>query len=112
MSISTVTSKGQITLPLDVRRALGLDAGDKVDFVAVEDGFKLVALRRDVRALKGRFAGRVTEAVTIEQMDDLAERGACGFADAVIVAAALKAGCTTIMSFDRGAVRAGMSLLD
>ena len=70
MSTSTVTSKGQITLPRDVRQVLGLSAGDKVDFVEVEGGFKLVPLRKDVRALKGRFAGRVKRPVTLEEMDD------------------------------------------
>jgi antitoxin PrlF len=70
VATSTVTSKGQITLPRDVRQALGLNAGDKVDFVAVEGGFKLVPLRQDIRALKGRFAGRVDRAVTLEEMDD------------------------------------------
>jgi len=35
-----------------------------------EGGFKLVPLHRDVRALKGRFAGRVTQTVTLEQMDE------------------------------------------
>jgi AbrB family looped-hinge helix DNA binding protein len=70
MPTSTVTSKGQITLPRDIRRALGLDAGDKVDFVKVEGGFKLVPLRKDIRALKGRFAGRSKRPVTIEEMDD------------------------------------------
>jgi len=70
MPTSTITSKGQITLPRDVRQALGLDAGDKVDFVEVEGGFKLVPLRKDVRALKGRFAGRVKRPVTIKEMDD------------------------------------------
>jgi AbrB family looped-hinge helix DNA binding protein len=70
MPTSTVTSKGQITLPRDIRRALGLDAGDKVDFVKVEGGFKLVPLRKDIRALKGRFAGRAKRPVTIEEMDD------------------------------------------
>jgi antitoxin PrlF len=70
MPTSTLTSKGQITLPKDVRQALGLDAGDKVDFVEVEGGFKLVPLRKDVRALKGRFAGRVERPVTLEEMDD------------------------------------------
>jgi len=38
--------------------------------VEVEGGFKLVPLRKDVRALKGRFAGRVKRPVTIEEMDD------------------------------------------
>ena len=47
-----------------------LNAGDKVDFVEVEGGFKLVPLRKDVRALKGRFAGRVKRPVTLEEMDD------------------------------------------
>ncbi len=70
MPTSTVTSKGQITLPRDVRRALALDAGDKVDFVAVEGGYKLVPLRRDVRAVKGRFAGRVKRPVTLAEMDE------------------------------------------
>ena len=67
---STVTTKGQITLPRDVRKALALDAGDKVDFVAVEGGFKLVPLRKDVRAVKGRFARRVARPVTINEMDE------------------------------------------
>ena len=70
MSTSTVTSKGQITLPRDVRQALGLDVGDKVDFVEVEGGFILVPLRKDVRGLKGKFAGRVKRPVTIQEMDD------------------------------------------
>jgi hypothetical protein len=47
-----------------------LGAGDKVDFVAVEGGFKLVPLRKDVRAVKGRFAGRVDRPVTIDEMEE------------------------------------------
>jgi antitoxin PrlF len=70
MSTSTLTSKGQITLPRDVRQALGLGVGDKVDFVEVEGGFKIVPLRKDVRGLKGRFAGRVKRPVSIQEMDD------------------------------------------
>ena len=70
MSTSTVTTKGQITLPRDVRKALALGAGDKVDFVAVEGGFKLVPLRKDVCAVKGRFAGRVDRPVTIDEMEE------------------------------------------
>ncbi|MEX2480582.1 MAG: AbrB/MazE/SpoVT family DNA-binding domain-containing protein [Gammaproteobacteria bacterium] len=76
MSTSTVTSKGQITLPRDVRQALGLGAGDKVDFVAVAGGFKLVPLRKDIRALKGKFAGRVKRPVTTREMEDAIARAA------------------------------------
>ena len=71
---STLTSKGQITLPREVRAALGLAVGDRVDFVAVEDGFKLVPLRADVRHLKGRLAGRGTESISVEQMDEAIKR--------------------------------------
>lgn len=70
MSTSKITSKGQITLPRDVRQALGLAVGDKVDFVEVEGGFKIVPLRKEVRGLKGKFAGRVKRPVTIQEMDD------------------------------------------
>ncbi len=78
MSTSTVTSKGQITLPRDVRKALSLSAGDKVDFVEVDGGFKLVPLRIDVRILKGRFAGRVDRPVTLGEMEDaIAKSAAC-----------------------------------
>jgi antitoxin PrlF len=69
MPAATLTSKGQITIPLAVRTALGLHTGTKVDFVRVGDGFKVVPLRNDARSLKGRFAGRASKPVTVEAMD-------------------------------------------
>jgi antitoxin PrlF len=36
-SSSTISSKGQVTVPLDVRNRLGLKPGDRVEFV-VENG--------------------------------------------------------------------------
>jgi antitoxin PrlF len=70
MPTATLTSKGQITLPQAVRRALGLEAGDKVDFVPEPGGgYRVLALRRDVRELRGMFAGRVARPVTVEEMD-------------------------------------------
>lgn len=38
MSTATVTSKGQITIPLSVRQRLGVDTGDRVEFVELDDG--------------------------------------------------------------------------
>ena len=69
MPSATLTSKGQLTVPVAVRQALGLQAGSKVDFVPVTGGFKVVALHADVTSLKGRFAGRVKKAVSLEAMD-------------------------------------------
>ena len=76
MSTATLTSKGQITLPVEVRRALNLTPGDKIDFVATEDGFKLVVRDREIRSLRGRFEGRVSEPVTLEQMEEAIARAA------------------------------------
>ena len=38
MSTSTLTSKGQTTIPKDVRRHLGLKPGDKIRFLVEDDG--------------------------------------------------------------------------
>lgn len=35
----TVTSKGQVRIPQDVRETLGVRAGDEVTFVETEDGY-------------------------------------------------------------------------
>lgn len=42
----------------------------------------------------------------------LSRKNSCGFADAIIAASALNAGCDKVISFDRGAVHAGMSLVE
>lgn len=69
MPIATLTSKGRITLPMSVRKSLGLRPGSKVDFIAEDDGFKVVALNPHVSTLKGRFAGRVAKPVSLDAMD-------------------------------------------
>jgi AbrB family looped-hinge helix DNA binding protein len=53
-----MTSKGQVTIPVQVRNALGLDAGDRIEFVEVKKGqFATVAATCSVRELKGLFRG-------------------------------------------------------
>ena len=70
MAVATLTSKGQITIPARVRTALGLDAGDRVEFVEVARGqFTLVAATRSVRELKGLFQDRRRKPVSIEEMN-------------------------------------------
>lgn len=70
MAASTVTSKGQITIPVQVRTALGLDAGDRVEFVELKKGqFAIIPATRSVRELKGLFYKKRRRPVTIEQMD-------------------------------------------
>jgi AbrB family looped-hinge helix DNA binding protein len=69
VSTATLTTKGQITIPVDVRRALNVEAGDRVEFVQIEPGrFEVIAATRSVRELKGRF-GKPQCAVSIEEMN-------------------------------------------
>lgn len=76
MSAATLTSKGQITIPADVRRALNVAAGDRLEFVQVEPGrFEVIAATHSVAELKGRF-GKPRRTVTIEEMNAaIAARG-------------------------------------
>jgi antitoxin PrlF len=48
---STISSKGQITVPQEVRKRLGLETGDRVEFV-VEEGRTVV---RPVRSAENPF---------------------------------------------------------
>lgn len=69
MAIGTITSKGQITIPKDVRDDLGLEAGARVAFIRNRDGYyELHRERRPVSDLGGslRFTG---PAKSIEEMD-------------------------------------------
>jgi AbrB family looped-hinge helix DNA binding protein len=54
MSISTplqatLTSKGQITIPIEIRRMLGLSTGERVTFTQLSDGS--VVMRAKTRSL-------------------------------------------------------------
>ncbi len=81
MPAATVTSKGQITIPAEVRRSLGLKAGSRVDFVRVDDGvYEFVPAVDSVTSLKGLINAPGTP-VTLEEMDD-------AIADGVVESAA------------------------
>ena len=76
MTTATITSKGQVTIPKDVRSRLGIVTGDRVEFVEIQDGiFQIVAATQDVQALKG-IVPKPKKPVTIDEMNQaIAERG-------------------------------------
>ena len=79
MSTATLTSKGQVTVPVSVRQAMKLDTGDRVEFIAVAPGrYEFVAATLPVTALKGIFGiGTATKPVSVEQMNAaITSRGA------------------------------------
>jgi len=56
------TSKGQITIPASVRRALHVAAGDRLEFVEIETGrFEVVAVTRSVTGAQGHLRFRRQE---------------------------------------------------
>lgn len=73
---ATVSSKGQVVVPSDVRKRLGLVQGSVLRFVLEADGVRLLGAAGDVRRLKGRLA-KPARAVTLDDMDRaVAERRA------------------------------------
>ena len=69
LAAATLTSKGQITIPVEVRNALGLDTGDRVEFIELEKGkFAIVAATVPVRALKG-LIHKPAKPVSIREMN-------------------------------------------
>jgi antitoxin PrlF len=77
MATATLTSKGQITIPAEVREALRVDAGDRVEFVPIGPGrYEFIAATQPVTALKGMF-GKPRKTVSIKDMNAvIARRGA------------------------------------
>ncbi len=60
--ISTITTKGQITIPVAIRKAYGLHPNDRVDFVA--DGDRIILF--PVKTLRD-FRGSVTGSGNFDQ---------------------------------------------
>lgn len=58
MSETTLTSKGQVTIPADIRKAMGLVAGERLVFTQLEDGTTVMrAKTRSILELKGLLKG-------------------------------------------------------
>lgn len=71
--ISTVSSKGQVTIPAEVRKHLGINEGDKVSFVIEDEGSVKVEAPRyhNVASLRGA-AGRLEKPLSWEEMLEVA----------------------------------------
>ena len=68
MSHWTVTAKGQMTIPKDIRLASGLRAGDRVHYTVLQDG--TIILRVKNRGIRGlAVKPRHTRGVPVDQMN-------------------------------------------
>jgi len=78
MASAAITSKGQITIPIEIRKKLGLKPGDRVRFVEGENGeFILKPKTGSLMDLKGMFKWS-GKPVTIEEMNETIGKGWAG----------------------------------
>ena len=71
MELAKVTSKGQITIPLAIRKQLGVREGDKILFV--EENGKIVLMNASLHALQTvqkAFSG-VADEIGVHNEDDV-----------------------------------------
>ncbi|WP_182377794.1 AbrB/MazE/SpoVT family DNA-binding domain-containing protein [Nocardioides sp. WS12] len=77
MSQATMTSKGQITVPKEIRDDLRLVAGSKVMFVRLGPGnYRMVARTGKIQDLFGILHRPGQRALTIEEINDGIAEGA------------------------------------
>ena len=77
MAAATITSKGQVSIPVQVRAALGIDAGDRIEFIEVGKGeFNIVAATRSVKELDGLLYRKGRKRISIEEMNAAIAKGA------------------------------------
>jgi antitoxin PrlF len=70
MSTATITSKGQITLPQEVRTDLELKVGDKVSFEKVDGSYVLRPQNKSIMDLAGILRRPGEKARSVRQMDE------------------------------------------
>ncbi len=69
MSEATITSKGQVTIPADIRHSQGLHAGVRLSFTPLPDGSILLrAKTRSLRDLRGLLKPAPDVVVTLDDM--------------------------------------------
>ena len=71
MSLATITTKGQVTIPKDIRESLKLHAGDKIEILVTENGeaiIRPVSKKVDEMFCKLHKPGR--KAVSVDSMNN------------------------------------------
>lgn len=76
MPSATITTKGQVTIPKEIRDYLNLDTGSKVEFVIDEQGMvKLIALNVPIQSLSGVLYRLGMNTATLEEMEAAIKEG-------------------------------------
>jgi len=75
MSHSTVTSKGQTTIPGEIRKALQIKPGDKLEYM-VKGDHAVIRVHPGTRSLKGVLASKKGKGLTFVQIRATAAKAA------------------------------------
>jgi antitoxin PrlF len=74
--LATLTSKGQLTLPVSIRRKLRLKPGDKIELFSRNDGhIEGVPVKQGINALKG-ILPKPKQTVSLDDMKKAVAEGA------------------------------------
>jgi AbrB family looped-hinge helix DNA binding protein len=66
---ATVTSKGQVTIPVNIRTKAGIFPGMRLDFQIEEDGtLKVILLNQEISKLKGMIKSKKHKPVSLKAM--------------------------------------------
>jgi len=74
---TTISSKGQVTIPVEIRNMLHLNTGDRIDFVVFDKNrVEMLPKKGSVGTLRGlvKWTGKP---MTLRQMDDAIASEAC-----------------------------------
>lgn len=77
MPHSTVTSKGQTTIPRKIRKALRIKPGDKLEYI-VEGNHATIRVHLGTRSLKGVLASKKGKGMSFAQIREAAAKAARG----------------------------------
>ena len=79
MPTSTLTSKGQITIPKEVRDRLRLKTGSRVEFLLETSGRVIFQpLNSDFRSVRGMIRSKRTRPVSVKEMNEAVAKGYSG----------------------------------
>jgi len=79
--VTTLTSKGQVTVPKAIRERLELTAGDRLEFVLHDDGtVQMIPITSSVKKLKD-IVPKGCMVATLQEMEEAIAKGASGDID-------------------------------
>ena len=79
MNTSSLTTKGQVTIPIALRERFLLNPGDKVQFEVIDGNLVIKPLKKDIDSLAGCFVGDIGDRkATLEDMEQAIQEGYSG----------------------------------